>query len=52
MWDLFDDRVPVKTLESHSDKVTSMEISTMGNVLASASVDGKVNLWKNLPKAD
>ena len=52
MWDLFDDRVPIKRLESHSDKVTSMEISTMGSVLASASVDGKVNLWKNLPKAD
>jgi WD40 repeat protein len=45
LWNTSDGTL-IKTLEGHSDVVTSVAISFDGTLLASGSKDGKIMLWR------
>lgn len=46
MWDVFDERISVQTLSGHNEKITCLEVSPLGNMLASGSYDKTVLLWR------
>ena len=35
----------LRTLDSHTGKITSLDFTTDGSILVSSSVDGSVRLW-------